>query len=193
MLKHPFVLSHKKIVHGFYFGFKDAPIKTIRSWIDEVERMCPRIGDEELQLKFKGDMLEVLSEIFFNCFSADESVGLKDYSPIPLEEDYGVDARGTNPANRECAVQCKYKSFQPVLYEEIAKTYSSGRRMLGLDLDSPNSIYVFTTAVEFTTACDKVFGNTIRKIDLNVISRKVDNNHTFWQYAYDIIFATLDQ
>jgi hypothetical protein len=56
-----------------------------------------------------------------------------------------------------------------------------------------NSIYVFTTAVAFSSAVDKNLGSKVVKIDRNVISRKIDNNRTFWQYAYDEIYSTLDQ
>ena len=118
---------------------------------------------------------------------------MKDYTPVPLEEDYGVDGIGINPKGTRCAVQCKYKNFQPVLYEELAKTFTSALCTMNCDVLQENSIYVFTTAVEFTVAIDKQLGNKVRRIDLNVISRKIDNNHTFWDYAYDIIFETLDR
>jgi hypothetical protein len=193
MLKHPFVFSNKREIYSFYDSFKNAPVKTFRAWIENVETISQNLPDEDSRLKYKGDMLEVLSEIFFNSFSADESVGLKDYTPVPLSEDYGVDAVGINPAGTRCAVQCKYKSFQPVLYEELAKTFTSALCTMNCDVLKENSIYVFTTAVEFTTAIEKQLGNKVRRIDFNVISRKVDNNHTFWQYAYDIIFETLDK
>ena len=83
MLKHPFVFSNKREIYSFYDSFKNAPVKTFRAWIENVETISQNLPDEDSRLKYKGDMLEVLSEIFFNSFSADESVGLKDYGIIP--------------------------------------------------------------------------------------------------------------
>jgi hypothetical protein len=48
---------------------------------------------------------------------------------------------------------------------------------------------VFTTAVEFSSAVDKNLGSKVVKIDRNVISRKIDNNRTFWQYAFDEVYS----
>lgn len=167
--------------------------QTINEWIVDVEKLANGMPDVDSSLKLRGDMLEVLSEIFFNCFHADEAVGLREYTPVAIDEDFGVDATGINPANTKVAVQCKYKNFEPVTYAELSKTFTSGMLTLNCDVMERNSIYVFTTAVQFSSAVDKVLGSKVVKIDRNVISRKIDNNRTFWQYAYDEIYKTLDQ
>ena len=193
MLKHPVVFAQKDSYYEFYKGFNSQDNKTFSFWCDAISSISESLPTESEQLKFKGDNLEVLSEIFFNCFHADEAVGLREYTPTPLDEDYGVDATGINPAGTRCAVQCKFKSFQPVLYEELAKTFASGFLNMNCEVTKPNSIYVFTNSMTHTNAIDKVLGNRVRFIDYNVIVRKIDNNHTFWQYAYDEIFNTLNQ
>jgi hypothetical protein len=167
--------------------------QTINEWINDVEILANTMPDTDSALKLRGDMLEVLSEIFFNAFQNDEAVGIKEYAPVAIDEDYGVDAVGINPNGIKVAVQCKYKNFEPVTYTELAKTFTSGLLILKCDLMQSNSIYVFTTAVAFSSAVDKNLGSKVVKIDRNVISRKIDNNRTFWQYAYDQIFETLDQ
>jgi hypothetical protein len=193
MLKHPAVLAQKRHYFELYDAIaQDPDKKTLSAWIETIESLARKF-DEDEALKFKGDNLEVLSEIFFNCFHADESVGLTSYIPTPLEEDYGVDATGVNPVGRKCAVQCKYKSFQPVLYEELAKTFSSALLNMNCDVLSPNSIYVFTTAMTQSTAIDKVFGNRVRMINHPVITRKINHNETFWDYALNEIFDTIEQ
>jgi len=193
MLKHPAVLAQKRHYFELYDAItQDPEKKTLSAWIENIESLSRKF-DEEEALKFKGDNLEVLSEIFFNCFHADESVGLTSYLPTPLEEDYGVDATGINPVGRKCAVQCKYKSFQPVLYEELAKTFSSALLNMNCDVMSPNSMYVFTTAMTQSTAIDKVFGNRVRMINHPIITRKINHNETFWDYALNEIFDTIEQ
>lgn len=193
MLKHPAVLADPQTYHDFYdLWSQKTSFQTIAEWINDVEVLANNIPDIDTALKFRGDMLEVLSEIFFNEFESDEAVGLREYSPVAIEEDFGVDATGINPANTKVAVQCKYKNFEPVTYTELAKTFTSGLLILKCDLMERNSIYVFTTAVTFSSAVDKNLGSKVVKIDRNVISRKIDNNRTFWQNAYKRIFATLD-
>ena len=194
MLKHPDVLANPKMYYDLYDRWSQkTSFQTINEWINDVEILANAMPDNDSALKLRGDMLEVLSEIFFNAFQNDEAVGIKEYSPVSIDEDYGVDATGINPNGIKVAVQCKYKNFEPVTYTELAKTFTSGLLILKCDLMQANSIYVFTTAVQFSSAVDKNLGSKVVKIDRNVISRKIDNNRTFWQYAYDQIFETLDQ
>ena len=194
MLKHTDVLANPQIYHDLYDVWRQkTSFQTINEWINDVEILANAMPDNDSALKLRGDMLEVLSEIFFNAFQNDEAVGIKEYSPVSIDEDYGVDATGINPNGIKVAVQCKYKNFEPVTYTELAKTFTSGLLILKCDLMQANSIYVFTTAVQFSSAIDKNLGSKVVKIDRNVISRKIDNNRTFWQYAYDQIFETLDQ
>lgn len=194
MLKHPDILANPKMYYDLYDRWSQkTSFQTINEWINDVEILANAMPDNDSALKLRGDMLEVLSEIFFNAFQNDEAVGIKDYAPVSIDEDYGVDATGINPNGIKVAVQCKYKNFESVTYTELAKTFTSGLLILKCDLMQANSIYVFTTAVQFSSAVDKNLGSKVVKIDRNVISRKIDNNRTFWQYAYDEIFETLDQ
>jgi hypothetical protein len=194
MLKHTAILSDPQTYFSFYDRWKDkTSFQTINEWVADVENLANQIPDIDSALKFRGDMLEVLSEIFFNAFENDEAVGIKEYTPVSIDEDFGVDATGINPANTKVAVQCKYKNFEPVTYAELARTFTSGMLNLNCDVTMKNSIYVFTTAVQFSSAVDKVLGSKVVKIDRNVISRKIDNNRTFWQYAFDEIYKILDE
>jgi hypothetical protein len=193
MLKHTDILANPQMYYDLYNTWSQkTSFQTINEWIVDVEKLANGMPDVDSSLKLRGDMLEVLSEIFFNCFHADEAVGLREYTPVAIDEDFGVDATGINPANTKVAVQCKYKNFEPVTYAELARTFTSGMLNLNCDVTMRNSIYVFTTAVQFSSAVDKVLGSKVVKIDRNVISRKIDNNRTFWEYAFDEIYNTLD-
>ena len=193
MLKHTDILAKPQMYHDLYDRWSQkTSFQTINEWINDVEVLANTMPDTDSALKLRGDMLEVLSEIFFNAFQNDEAVGIKEYAPVAIDEDYGVDATGINPNGIKVAVQCKYKNFEPVTYTELAKTFTSGLLILKCDLMQANSIYVFTTAVAFSSAVDKNLGSKVVKIDRNVISRKIDNNRTFWKYAFDQIFETLD-
>jgi glycyl-tRNA synthetase alpha subunit len=177
-------------------------VKSIGDFVVKVEELAeerfPNHQFDEKELdqlnSFKGDMLEVLSEIFFHIFSAHPAVGLTDYTPVALSEDYGVDAVGTNVNGDRCAVQDKYRNNPVALitYEDIGKTYSAGRELHQLPLEKSDTIFLFTTGQGINMHCQKVFGQKIRVINRQIISGLIDNNQNFWQQAEELIMDTLD-
>lgn len=146
--------------------------------------------------KFKGDMLEVLSEMFFQRFGADEAVGLMDYCPVDIGADYGVDATGRNANGHKCAVQVKYRSNPASLisYADIARTYTSAVQQLHLEdvHDHDRTIFLFTTATGVTGPFEKVMGRKCVVIGRAAIATKIDNNKNFWAKAHEEMFETLD-
>lgn len=168
---------------------------TLRETIAQIEKDARKINDEEDCNKFKGDALEILSEIFFNAFSNDPSVGLVEYSPVNIENDYGVDAIGRNAAGNQVAVQVKYRSNpkELVTYEEMAKTDCSARRHFGIDTIHPDTIYLVTTAIGVTTSCQDVLGRSLKVIGIDILGDYIRNNHNFWEYAYREVYDYLNQ
>lgn len=175
------------------FKNREGKNATLDEFIKFVENRTINISDEEKKLILKGDMLEILAEIFFKAFSNDPRVGLTNYEPIPLEEDYGVDGFGTNAAGIKVPVQIKYRSnpTELVLYAEMARTYTSAVIQLDIPVRGKDSLYVFTTAYGVTVACETVFKDMLRIIDGNIIRDQIDNNVSFWETAYKEIEDTL--
>jgi len=166
---------------------------TLKEFMKFVEKETTGIENDDQRMTFKGDMLEILAEIFFKAFSNSPQVGLTDYEPIPLEKDYGVDGFGINAAGKKCAVQIKYRSNPEdlVLYSEMARTYTSAVIQLNIPLEGNDCLYVFTTASRVTTACKTVFGKKLRVINRDIISNEINNNINFWELAYKEIEETL--
>ena len=194
-MKNVMLASYANQFFELAYNFRDGE-STLKDFINAIERQVLTLDnrDEEQCNKFKGDCLEIFAEIFFKAFENDPSIGLKDYSPINIENDYGVDAIGINANNQRVAVQVKYRGnpCDLVLYEEIAKTYTSGTLMLDLDLNERNSIYVFTTAIDITPSCKKVFGNRIVVLNIDIIGDYVRNNKSFWEFLYQEVYAYLN-
>ncbi len=206
MLKHNVVNSYGneyfELYRSMYEEFKDGA--TIREWTNRMRQILNAVqfrGNEEeildQQNKFKGDQLEVLAEIFFNAFKNDEGVGIKDYTPVQIGDDFGVDATGINVNGHKVAVQVKYRS-NPVddliSYADLARTYTSANLSLGNEdiTRYDNTLYLFTTAAGVTGAATKVFGKKLVIINRNIISTKIDNNKNFWEQAYNLIYQKLD-
>lgn len=166
---------------------------TLKEFMKFVEKEAIGIEDDDQRMTFKGDMLEILAELFFKAFSNSPQVGLTEYEPVPLEKDYGVDGFGVNAAGKKCAVQIKYRSNpeDSVLYSEMARTYTSAIIQLNIPLEGDDCLYVFTTAFGVTVACETVFGKKLRVISKSIISNEINNNVSFWDMAYKEIEETL--
>jgi len=169
---------------------------TFRQWNNEVSRLARRIEDDDTRYKFVGDMLEVFAEIFFNQFQSDEAIGITDYTPVDINEDYGVDATGVNVNGHQSAIQVKYRSNPAdlITYADIARTYTSALLQLNMTdvYEHGKTVYLFTNSSGVTGAFTKVMQNKVVIITKNEIKTKVDNNITFWANAYRMIFDTLN-
>lgn len=165
-----------------------------QKWIFTFDGLVRYINREEIN-KFKGDMLEILSEIFFNIFQADEAVGIKEYTPIEIGLDFGIDAVGINVNGHRVAIQVKYRSnpAQVITYSEIARTFTQAVvKMQMMDVvEHDHTIYLFTTAGGTTAAFDQVMGKKAVVIPRQVIARRIDNNHNFWDVAFREVRETL--
>lgn len=171
----------------------NAASASLKSFVDYVENTAKTFPDPDSALTFKGDMLEILAELFFKAFENDPAIGLTQYEAVSIVDDYGVDGYGRNAAGKTCAVQVKYRHNpkDSVLYAEIARTYASGMLQLDLNLEGDDRIFVFTTANEVTPSCSKVFGRMLRVINGEQISRMIDGNVNFWECAYNEVKETL--
>lgn len=177
-------------------------VKTIGNFVAKVEDLAvqkfPNAAyDEKEEDKlnaFKGDMLEILAEIFFTINSAHPAVGITDYTPVSLSEDYGVDATGTNVNGDLCAAQVKYRNNPVALitYEDMSKTFTAGKLSHCLPLEKNDTVFLFTTGEGITSACENVFGSVIRVINRRIIAGLIDNNQNFWQETEELILNTLD-
>ena len=172
---------------------------TFRQWNNEVLRIANSRElnlDEDARNKFKGDMLEVFSEIFFYQFQTDEALGITEYQPIEINDDYGVDARGINVNGKQTAIQVKYRSNpeDKISYADIARTFTSAVLQLHMKdvIDTDRTVFLFTNAGGVTGAFDTVMQKKTVIITRAVIATKVDNNVTFWKNAYDLIYRTMD-
>ena len=165
-----------------------------KEWIFTLDQLVEYIARDEIN-KFKGDMLEVFSELFFNSFENAEWGGIREYTPIELSSDFGVDARGINVNGNECVIQVKYR-FNPeenIPYADIARTFTSGVCQMGIDLvGNSHTVYLFTIAKGATWVCEKVLGNKLVVLNRKEIAIKVDNNLNFWLRAWNEVKDTLN-
>jgi len=53
------------------------------------------------------------------------------------------------------------------------------------------AVFLFTTAKGVTGAFEKVMKQKVRIINRSIISTKIDNNKTFWEFAFKEISESL--
>jgi len=174
------------------YDFMSSGDKDLRDFMNKVEEITfsnTSLETDDDKFKFKGDMLEVLSEIFFSVTSSDERYGLSDYTPVEIQDDYGTDATGRNVNGHQCAVQVKYRRnvTDKIEYTDLAKTFVSGLKRHECDLHQPHTLFLFTTCSGVTIAAEEVLGDHLVILDYNIINKTVSHNINFWEYAYNSI------
>ena len=191
------ISKYPEQVSKLFFYFKQLDIntqgndvKTFKEFLTGIEEFSERISDDiDIRKKFKGDMLEIFSEVFFTLFENDPEIGIKNYKPISIDQDFGCDAEGINVNGDRVAVQVKFRSnpLDCVTYEELAKTDTSARRLLKIDTSKKDVIYIFTSAFDLSNAAKTVLDDSLVFMGFNQISYKVDNNKNFWDNAWELI------
>lgn len=194
MLKHNSTLSYPSEYHSVYEHCVTYP--TFREWNNQVSAFGRRITDLDERNKFYGDMLEVFSEVFFTILVGNPAYGLNDYTPVDINDDFGVDATAINVVGHRCAVQVKYRSNPSdiITYSDIAKTFTSAVCQFDM-MDVVNhdcTIFLFTNAFGVSHQFEEVLKGKAVIINQGVIKHEVDNNQFFWAKAYDLIFDKLD-
>ena len=205
MINHPSITVYYKELKDIYSTISNADVsfKSIDNWISLVEHHAEIIGKKyqnaddriKIQNDFKGDMLEILSEIFFKNSAFDDRFGLSNYTVSDSASDYGVDATGYNVNGHKCAVQCKYRvnpnpqGDDKLKYEDLAKTYFDGRENHNCDLDKDYTVFLFTTANE--DSISHIIENNFKK-KLVLVGRKrlseiIHQNVNFWNLCLNEI------
>jgi hypothetical protein len=164
---------------------------TIREFINKIEQRTGTQGivfrSDDDRMKFKGDVLEVLSELFFTRFNSDPALGLTDYTPVRISEDFGVDAKGINANGDTAVVQVKYRCNPSELieYTDISKTFTSGILRHRLNPAKDHTVFVFTTASDVNWVCKQEFGSKLVVVNRPIIARAIDNNRNFWPLCFE--------
>lgn len=193
MLRVSHIHGRPDVYHDLFQTFRTGT--TIREFVNTIEQLSTvlKFSNDDEQQKFKGDSLEVLSELFFTFNSTSPRHGIRDYEPVSISDDFGVDAIGYNANGHKVAVQCKYKSNpqEPILYADVAKTFCSGLLDFECDVTQDNTIFVFTTSNVMTGALSRLEKKLVF-LSRNMIGSEIDNNKSFWELCYLKVYNSLN-
>ena len=137
--------------------------------------------EPEERARFLGDSLELLTEYLMKVNVMANNQGLLNYKPVPLRDDYGVDATGLKN-NEIVVVQCKYRHnpLAYVTYSAIARTFTHGVLKYGLDPKSKKNIWLVTTGAGANINCQKILSKNLHVLNRDHLKRQVDGNVDFW-------------
>lgn len=138
--------------------------------------------------KITGGLFECFHILFNHVFENDPEVGLKSYSVTTNSTDFGVDATGVNANGIPCAVQVKFRNNinDFITYEDLCKTNTCGQDEFKIDTHRDNSIWIFTTGTVNYIATNR-FEKRLKVVDRKLISRKIDNNNSFWEECWRLL------
>lgn len=172
----------------------DEFIRVVVAMADELWPITDLLG-QDANYKFKGDNLEVLTEIIYNANIANTAFGLSDYTPVPISSDMGVDGIGINVIGLRAAVQVKFRTnpSDSVKYEEMAKTFTSAILQHGIPLhnNEPGTLHCVTTADALTHPTTTIFKKQLVEITRPILKSQFDGNQNFWSFAKDTVERTL--
>jgi len=158
---------------------------TINSWVSEVcqrslAMVWPGITDDDRQT-FKGDALELLTEYLMKVNALANNQGVLNYKPVPLRDDYGVDAIGIKN-NVRVVIQCKFREnpLDLILYSDIARTFTQGVLQYDLDPKARKNVWLVTTAQDANANTKKIIGKNLHVLNRAHLSKQVDGNIDFW-------------
>jgi hypothetical protein len=162
----------------------------LSSWVREVEKTAEETNwlkilpgkDEEYKNTFKGDALELLGEYELKLCPSHNKHGLSNYTVVPLQEDYGVDATGLNVQNEIVVVQYKFRTnpLDVIHYSDLARTFASGITQFNLNSQAKKNLWLVTTGQDANSNAHKIFGSRLHVLGYNHLRKQVDGNTIFW-------------
>jgi hypothetical protein len=158
---------------------------SITKWVEQVFKTAKEMHWEgmepEERARFLGDSLELLTEYLMKVNVMGNKQGLLNYKPVPLRDDYGVDALGMKN-DVQIVVQCKYRHNPQayITYSALARTFTHGVLKYGLNPSLKKNIWLVTTGAGANTNCQKILGQRLHVLNRDHLKRQLDGNIDFW-------------
>lgn len=180
-----------KLLRSFHKEVADSQVAlgktaTIASWVSKVRHVSLSMDypgiDIDARMAFRGDALEVLAEYLMKVMPTGHNAGLSDYLPVPLKEDFGVDAVGAKNGVK-VMVQCKFRSNRKDLvhYADLARTFTHGVLRFGMDPAARKNLWLVTTADDANHISKDILGKNLHVLGYGFLSKNLDGNQDFWE------------
>lgn len=192
-IEHPFhVRCHD--LRGLLTGCNK--ISTFCSRLEKQSALHPNRYDPD---KYKGDGLELLTEVLIKLSPVDNRIGVRDYAPV-LQDDTGVDGVGVGANGQPATVQVKYRSNATSVLtankDHLSNFIAASQNRYKVGLEDAQNMLVITTAegLHHFTESEMLYGK-VRCLGYRQLRELLDNNDCFWELfrrAVDISESSAD-
>ena len=191
MLKHSFIKKYPPQAKALF--------QDVTSW-DDFNKNLHTIA-EELKLWYKyedtlGDGMEVLVEGLILLTENNILVGISNYEPYPIHNDYGVDGVGYNIEGEKSVVQIKYR-IDPTVWltrnnDNLGAFIEQGllrERIINSDIGKAPRHYIFTSAAGVARkTMEETWNNAnIKVYGIGDIKKLIDGHTNFWKNFIELI------
>lgn len=178
-----------KIVHPFIFRchnidnlLKD--VNKLSAFCKNLERQSILFQDRYDSEKYKGDGLELFSEVLIKLSPMDNRIGIGNYEPI-TSNDIGVDGKGIGLNGKPATVQVKYRSNHKQMLtaneDHLSNFVMASLLHFNIDKEDKNNMLIVTTAGSLSPFVkEEMYVDKVRCLAYEDLRGLVDNNNLFW-------------
>ena len=173
------------------FLYKCHNLAALLKGINKLSTFCTRLEAQSLLFpdrydpeKYKGDGLELFSEVLIKLSSIDNRIGIGNYELI-TSNDIGVDGKGIGLNNKPATVQIKYRSNHKQMLtaneDHLSNFVMASLLHFNVDKEDKNNMLIITTAGSLSPYVkDEMYSEKVRCIGYEDLRGLVDNNNIFW-------------
>lgn len=169
--------------------------------INTINALCNRIKDGAEKHKdtidpdkFKGDALELFVEFFIKTNEADNRVGIYNYAPIDVTDDYGVDGHGIGENQQPATVQVKFRAGDYILNandDHLTNFLFWSQNKFKVRIEDTKNMLLITTGLKVAdTILQDMFMGKIRVLNREALRIMLDNRPEWWIRFYDAVKAS---
>lgn len=174
---------------SLFRNFEDPDKAKLWVWKRRLVEQSEENPDQWDPYKYRGEGFEAFTEALIKLVGTYPAIGIRDYSPVDGDIDYGADGIGMGANGKQAAVQAKFRSNTDS-YLTSDDHISNFPAHVWAEYDVPKELPEddrFRNLLIVTTAKglhyeieEKMYGNKVRTLGYDELSRLVDHNLCFW-------------
>lgn len=145
--------------------------------------------------KMKGDLFEIFAECFYKIIGHESSICVSNYTPVPANEDRGVDATALNNEGNQLTISVKFRTLRwhgkkTLTMTDLGQFTFRSQNYYNIPTKTKGRMIVFTTYDGISPFSDPQLSPLITVHGNSTIRYHVDNNKSFWEKLHDMINNT---
>ena len=169
-------------------------INTINAFCGRMEDLSQKYKDDIDPSKFKGDAFELFGEYMVKAGSADNRIGIYDYSVVSGDDDVGVDGVGIGENKHPATVQFKFRTGNYILTaneDHLSNFLLSSLMDFRVRQEDDKNMLIVTTAMKLDEVSrERMLKGKVRVLAREQLREMFDNRPEWWERFYDSVKAS---